>query len=178
MQTADQLDVFVARPGRFRSFRQLPELLREAQRFGTSIVYLWDYWEGAPGAPDEPYWNKGDYRPRGALGGPAALIDGIEAVHDAGGWVLCYLEPFIIYDRSVIAQKKGADWGRGTGRGPVRHLPATHHGGDVPTVAGRGRRHRRATGGRVRLRRDLPRLRGLADQPAPAGRLGPLATRL
>ena len=110
IQTGGQLDVFVVRPGRFRSFLQLPELLEEARRFGTSIVYLWDYWEGAPDAPDSPYWNKGDYIPRGALGGEEALIAGIRAVHAASGRVLCYLEPFIIYERSVIAQQEGAKW--------------------------------------------------------------------
>lgn len=109
-QSAEQLDVFAIRPGRLGSFRDLPRLLEEARRFGTSVVYLWDYWEAAPESVDPAYWNKGDYIPRGALGGAPALIDGIRAIHDAGGWVLAYLEPFIIYDKSMIAQRTGGSW--------------------------------------------------------------------
>lgn len=97
-------------PERIASFRELPALLKEAQALGTDILHLFDFWEGAAGAPDPPYWNKGDYRPRADLGGEAALVDGIEAVHRAGGKILLYLEPFIVYEYSELGRRHGEQW--------------------------------------------------------------------
>lgn len=85
------------------SFYQLPNLLTEARQLGTNIIYIWDYWEGTALGGLPPYFNKGDYIPRDDMGGSAALKDGIRAVHDQGGKVLMYLEPFIIYQYSQIA---------------------------------------------------------------------------
>jgi hypothetical protein len=97
--------------GSLKSFRELPKLLAEARRFGTDIIYLWDYWQGAVQGSDPAYWNKGDYIPRADLGGEPALIDGIRNVHEQGGRILLYVEPFIIYQYSEIASRSGADWG-------------------------------------------------------------------
>jgi hypothetical protein len=92
------------------SFQQLPKLLDQAQRLGTNVVYIWDYWEGDP-EHGRPYTNKGDYLPRTDLGGVPAFVDGIKAVHQRGGKVIVYVEAFIISYFSHIGREKGAEWG-------------------------------------------------------------------
>ncbi len=94
---------------RIKSFRELPQFLEEAKRLGTNIVYLWDYWESAPGV-SWAYGNKGDYLPRSDLGGVAAFIEGVKAIQERGGKVIVYVEPFIIRYTSQIGREKGADW--------------------------------------------------------------------
>lgn len=95
---------------RIDSFAQLPELLDEARSLGTDVLHLFDFWEGAAGAPHPPYWNKGDYTPRSDLGGEEALIAGVDAVHRRGGRITLYLEPFIVYQHSRLGRTHGADW--------------------------------------------------------------------
>jgi hypothetical protein len=96
---------------RIGSFENLVQLLDEAQSFGTNIVYIADYWEGAAGAPSgREYSNKGDYIPRSDLGGPAAFKEGIRAVHQRGGRVIAFVQPFIILFSSSIGKEKGAEW--------------------------------------------------------------------
>ena len=56
-QNEGQLDVFFVAQGPIRSFRELPELLREAQGLGSDVLYLWDYWEGTAEGGDPPYFN-------------------------------------------------------------------------------------------------------------------------
>jgi hypothetical protein len=76
-------------------FRELPSLLDQARSLGTSTVYLVDWFEGKPGAPPFNYWmNKGDYIPRSDMGGPAALKEGITALHARGGRVILYVGHF------------------------------------------------------------------------------------
>jgi len=104
------MDAFVVCAGRIRSFRELPKLLDEARKLGTNIVYLWDYWETSNFEPIAHYFNKGDYIPRRDLGGAAALAQGIQAVHDCGGKIILYLEPFIIYKNSQIGRARGEEW--------------------------------------------------------------------
>lgn len=111
-----QEDVFVVMKGRIRSFADLPLLLEEARSVGTDIVYLWDYWEGRPSVQADvdghgplvplhpPYFNKGDYVPRADLGGEDALRRGIARIHELGGKVILYLEPFIIFKDSYVAR--------------------------------------------------------------------------
>jgi hypothetical protein len=109
-----QEDVFLVTKGRIRSFRELPKFLEEATSLGTDVLYLWDYWEGLLDKPDDhapgtqplhpPYFNKGDYIPRRDLGGEDALREGISRVHDAGGKVILYVEPFIIFKDSLVAR--------------------------------------------------------------------------
>lgn len=97
---------------RITSFTQLPRLLQEARSLGTNVLYLNDFWNGVSnpqGFP--PYYDKGDYQPSTALGGSTALQAGISAVHTQGGRVIAYVEPYIIYQYSQIAQKHGPDWG-------------------------------------------------------------------
>lgn len=84
-QNEGQLDVFFVAQGPIQSFRELPELLREAQGLGSEVLYLWDYWEGTAEGGDPPYFNKGDYWPRTDLGGEQAFIEGIRGVHRDGG---------------------------------------------------------------------------------------------
>jgi hypothetical protein len=96
---------------RIDSFRQLPKLLTEAQRLGTNIVYIWDYWEGDPQQGGRNYFVKGDYLPRPDLGGTQAFIDGIQAVHRNGGKIIVYVEAFIITNSSKIGHEKGPEWG-------------------------------------------------------------------
>jgi Domain of unknown function (DUF6259) len=105
-----QMEAYAVSQGRITSFRQLPTLLKEATELGTNVLYLWDYWEGSDAGGMPHYWNKGDYVPRGDLGGKDALIEGIVAIHAQGGRVIAYLEPFIIYKYSEIASGKAAKW--------------------------------------------------------------------
>jgi len=109
-------------------YRKLPTLLKEAQSVGTNILYLVDWYEKADFSDltDEerkkyaddyyhrvihrPYWNKGDYIPRSILGGEEAFIEGIKAVHEQGGKVIVYVEPFILGVFTDAGKKHGFDW--------------------------------------------------------------------
>lgn len=106
---------------RIRSFEDLPDLLDEAMRLGTNILYLWDYWEGTTEGGRPPYWNKGDYTPRRDLGGDIALKKGIRRIHEKGGRVILYLEPFIIFEDSQIGKTKGSAWAGRTADGVIYH---------------------------------------------------------
>jgi hypothetical protein len=120
VRNAQQEDVFLVMQGRLRSFLDLPKLLEEARTLGTNVVYLWDYWEGAPQSAADvtgagplapahpPYFNKGDYWPRADLGGEAAFKEGIARVHALGGKVILYVEPFIIFWDSHVARFRPA----------------------------------------------------------------------
>lgn len=105
-----QLDVISVGKGLIKSFRELPRFLEESKALGTNIVYLTDYWEGATRGAAPRYWNKGDYIPRADLGGEAALTEGIRKLQEAGGRIILYLEPFIIYEHSRVAQQHGESW--------------------------------------------------------------------
>jgi len=96
---------------RIDSFRELPRLLDEAKRFGTNVVYIWDYWDGGTEQAARPYANKGDYIPRTDLGGIPAFVEGIQAIHQQGGKIVVYVEAFIILNTSQIGQEKGRLWG-------------------------------------------------------------------
>lgn len=105
-----QLDVYCPGHGRLRSFYDLPRLLEEARTLGTNIVYLYDYWEGSDASTFPSYWNKGDYAIRGDLGGEEALIEGSKRLHEEGGRLILYVEPFIIYRYSEVALAQGDAW--------------------------------------------------------------------
>ncbi|SRR5579871_2960249 len=94
----------VVHNGVISSFLELPNLFAEATALGTNVLYLTDYWEGG-------YLNKGDYKPRWDLGGPSDFQTGIASVHQAGGRVILYVEPFIIFRSSEVGKKHGPDWG-------------------------------------------------------------------
>jgi hypothetical protein len=96
---------------RLRDFRELPRLLEQGRRLGTDVVYLTEWYQGAPGADPHAYWwNKAEYLPRADLGGEAALIEGLAAVRKAGGRVLLYVETFIIEKNSELGRSKGDAW--------------------------------------------------------------------
>ena len=105
---------------RIRSFYEMDDLLNEAEAFGTNVVVLVDYYEKADtiGLDDSlaeridrmPYWNKGDYIPRKDLGGEEAFITGIQKIHDRGGKVIVYVEPFIIFQYSRLGKVNGELW--------------------------------------------------------------------
>ncbi len=105
------VDVFCTIPGKIKSFLELPSLLAEAQALGTNVLYLNDYWEGVDEGGMSPYTNKGDYIPRLDLGGEEAFIQGIDGVHQFGGKVVLYVEPFIVYLWSIVGQANGESWG-------------------------------------------------------------------
>ena len=96
---------------RIGSFQNLPKLLEEADSLGTNVVYLNDYWEGASEGGRPAYWNKGDYLPRRDMGGEPALREGIRCVHEQGGRVILYVEPFVTFYYSRIGKEKGQLWG-------------------------------------------------------------------
>ena len=95
---------------RIGSFRNLPQLLKEARELGTDVVYLWNYWEKANQGEPDYYANKGDYIPRSDMGSVADFKEGIAAVRSAGGKVILYVEPFIIYSHSNLGQTYGGRW--------------------------------------------------------------------
>ena len=111
-------------------FRQMPVLLEKAQQYGTNNIILVDYYEKAitNGGLDDataaivdsmPYWNKGDYIPRSDLGGEEAFIEGIRLVHQEGGRIIVYVEPYIIFFFSEIGRTKGIRWAAHTKDGMV-----------------------------------------------------------
>lgn len=106
---------------RIPSFDKLHLLLDEAQRLGTNIVYLWDYWEGTPEGGRPAYWNKGDYVPRADLGGPEAFKNGIRSIHERGGRVILYVEPFIVFWYSELGKKDGQAWAGRDAEGSLYH---------------------------------------------------------
>jgi len=92
---------------RISSFEDLPTLLAEARRLGTDVLHLFDYWEKDSDDARPAYWHKGSYLPRRDLGGEEALRRGVHAVRAAGGHVLMYLEPFIVYRASELGRSDG-----------------------------------------------------------------------
>lgn len=104
------------------NFRDLPKLLEEAKSVGTEVLMLVDYYSQADiagenipqdwlGFARDYYWNKGDYIPREDLGGEEALIDGIRAVHEEGGKIIVYVEPYILFQYSQLGKTMGEEWG-------------------------------------------------------------------
>jgi hypothetical protein len=108
---------------RIDSFEKLPQLLEEAQSFGSNTVFIADFWEGAKVGDGREYFNKGDYLPRTDLGGDAAFTAGIKALHKLGGRIIVYVECFIISTTSHIGLEKGEQW---AGRDPAGQL-YTHY---------------------------------------------------
>jgi hypothetical protein len=103
---------------RIRSFRELPSLLEQARALGTDVIYLVDWYEGRPDLDPADYcWNKGDYLVRQDLGGEQALIEGIAALHQQGGRVLLYLEPFVVEKGSALGQGAAQRWAIRTEQG-------------------------------------------------------------
>ena len=86
------------------TFRNLPVLLEEARQLGCNCVYIVSWWH--PNYAD----NKGDYEIREDLGGPEAFKKGIQKVHDLGGRIILYLEPFIVTRTSDVGRKYGPAW--------------------------------------------------------------------
>lgn len=87
----------------FESFRDLDKMLDDAERLGTNVIYLVDYWE-----PD--YEDKSDYRPKLRWGGDEAFREGIEKVHRRGGRVILYLEALIITRDTELGRTMGPAW--------------------------------------------------------------------
>lgn len=101
----------LALSNRLRSFRELPALLDEANALGTNIIYLVDWYEGRSDLSPENYcWNKGDYDVRTDLGGEDAFIEGIRALHERGGRILLYLEPFAVEKGSRLGRGEASRW--------------------------------------------------------------------
>lgn len=107
------------------SFEELPKILNKAEKCGTNVIYLVDYYQRAdisdvpnreltPPDKNNIYhysaWNKGDYVPRSDLGGEEALINGIKAVQKQGGKVILYVEPYIIFHYSELGKEIGKEW--------------------------------------------------------------------
>ena len=106
---------------RISHFDEMDKLLEEARSFGTDVVLLVDYYEPADTTGLDsslaskvrsmPYWNKGDYVPRSDMGGKEAFRNGIAKIHEQGGRVMVYVEPFIIFQYSNIGRTIGFRWG-------------------------------------------------------------------
>lgn len=106
---------------RISHYDEMDKLLEEANSFGTDVVLLVDWYEVADTSGLDadlaskikkmPYWNKGDYVPRSDMGGEEAFRNGIAKVHEQGGKVMVYVEPFIIFHFSNIGRTIGFRWG-------------------------------------------------------------------
>jgi len=86
------------------NFRNLPVLLEEARRLSCNCIYLISWWH-----PDYA-GNKGDYRVREDLGGAEALREGVRKVHELGGRIILYIEPFIVTRTSAVGRAYGPAW--------------------------------------------------------------------
>ena len=87
----------------FDGFLDLPNMLDDAQRLGTNVIYLVDYWD-----PD--YVHKFEYEPKASWGGPAALAQGVQDLHADGGRIIMYLEAFITYRDTDLGNTVGPSW--------------------------------------------------------------------
>ena len=110
-------------PTFINSFDRLDEVLDESRLYGIDVILLQDWYEcperGNPNIPEswwndkslDPYsWNKGDYFPREDMGGADAFRTGIENVHEKGGKVIVYVEPYIILYWSRLAESEAKNW--------------------------------------------------------------------
>ncbi len=86
-----------------KSFEQLDEILDDARRLGSDVIYLVDYW--SPG-----YEYKGNYILYPELGGEEAFRRGVERIHAKGGRIILYFEAFIISRRSPLGKGLGRTW--------------------------------------------------------------------
>lgn len=68
----------VSKTDNFTGFNDLPNMLDDALRLGTNVIYLAHWWQ-------LHYIHKGDYTPKEDWGGATALQAGVQAVHDRGG---------------------------------------------------------------------------------------------
>lgn len=100
------------------TFHNLPILLAEARKLACNCVYLISYWH-----PDYA-GNKGDYQIRTDLGGDKAFKEGVAKLHEQGGRIILYLEPFIITKTSDVGRKHGKAWCMKDERGN----PQTYYG--------------------------------------------------
>lgn len=107
--------------GRIGHFLNLPKLLKDAQAFGTNVVFVSDFYDKADitgekidpkliGPVGSHYWNKGDYIPREDLGGAKNFKKGIAALHEKGGRIFVYVEPYITLMFSKIGREFGEQW--------------------------------------------------------------------
>lgn len=122
---------------RMGSFENLPKMLNKAEAMGTNVLLMVDWYEKATISGEDnveigkiasvltPYWNKGDYIPRSDMGGEEAFKAGIQALHDAGGKLIVYVEPFAVLYFSQIGREKGELW---AARNPLGELDATYAG--------------------------------------------------
>ena len=69
------------------------------------------------------YYNKGDYIPRTDMGGEEAFKAGVKALHEAGGKIIVYVEPFVVLQYSEIGREKGELW---AARNPLGELDTTY----------------------------------------------------
>lgn len=96
---------------RIDSFRELPGLLQQARKLGTNTIYVVDYYQGRPNQrPAAYWWHKGDYVPRSDLGGPEAFRRGIAVLHENGGRIIVYVEPFIVSKQCEVGRRHGREW--------------------------------------------------------------------
>ena len=110
-------------PGSLRdaitSFADLPHVYESAAAaFGTKVLYLVDWWAGG-------YSNKGDYVVDPGLGGLPGLRQAVRDIHRAGGYVVLYLEPFIVNRTSNIGRTRGRDWAMVDASGQYYGYPGT-----------------------------------------------------
>ncbi len=98
-------------PHQISHFRELPTLLERARELGSDIVYITDFYEGAPGSKPDKYWGyKESYVAREDLGGGKALADAADAIHAHGGRLVLYLCGFTLSRGSPIGRKHGEAW--------------------------------------------------------------------
>lgn len=118
-----------------QSFNNLPSLVTNAKKMGTNVILLVDWYDRAKltsedkvasnkiGAVTSTYYNKGDYYPREDMGGAEAFKAGVQALHEAGGKLIVYVEPYVVLKFSEIGREKGERW---AARNPQGELDGTY----------------------------------------------------
>jgi hypothetical protein len=126
---------------RIKSYDEIATTLwNEAQKLGTNVIYLWDYWrEVTPLDPREKhelhpkeiaYFNKGDYLPRWP---EEDFKSAIRKVQGKGGRVILYVEPFIINTDSDVARVWDQAWAKHDVGGRPK-LQGEHWAGRFPNA--------------------------------------------
>jgi hypothetical protein len=87
-----------------RGHRCLLDVYNDAQKLGSSVIYLTSWWE-------PPYSNKGDWIVRSDLGGAAGLQSAVNEIHKKHGQVILYIEPYIALQNSKLVKSgPGNSW--------------------------------------------------------------------
>ena len=94
-----------------RTFHDFRALTAEKRERGSDLFLIPGFHDPELIGSHHNWLNRGDYVLAAQnLGGPEAARQGIEAVHQAGGRVLYYVEGLILWKRSRVGREYGQRW--------------------------------------------------------------------